>query len=160
MRSTSMEDLIMYRTLFPRDLFAEFDHLQRAMQQSFDISPSIRGLARGANADWMWPALNVGSTAKSVEIYCFAPGLDPASIEVQLDKDVLTIAGQRTVTIPDADAKTTVHIDERFAGRFRHVITLPDDIDANAVSASYDDGVLHVSVQRQEAVQPRRITVQ
>jgi HSP20 family protein len=52
-----------YRTVFPRDLFADLDRLQREMQQAFDLSPSIRGLTRG------FPALNVGGTAKSVEIY-------------------------------------------------------------------------------------------
>ena len=48
-----------YRPLFPRDVFAEMDRLQREMLQAFDISPSIRGLARGG-----YPAVNVGSTAK------------------------------------------------------------------------------------------------
>ncbi|MFN3595282.1 MAG: Hsp20/alpha crystallin family protein, partial [Thiobacillaceae bacterium] len=46
------------------------------------------------------------------------------------------------------------------AGRFRRVVSLPDDIDPNAVSATYRDGVLHVSVARREAAQPRRITIQ
>ena len=58
------------------------------------------------------------------------------------------------------DAKTTVHVDERFAGRFRRVVSLPDDIDPNAVSAAYTDGVLHVSVKRRQRAQPRRIEVQ
>ena len=63
----------MYSSLFPRDLFAEVERLQREMQQAFDtVSPSIRGFARG------YPALNVGSTPTSVEVYAFAPGIDPA----------------------------------------------------------------------------------
>lgn len=45
------------------------------------------------------------------------------------------------------------------AGRFRRVVTLPDDIDPNAVSARYGDGVLHVSIARKQAAQPRRIPV-
>jgi HSP20 family protein len=53
-----------------------------------------------------------------------------------------------------------VHVNERFDGRFRRVISLPDDIDPNAVSADYTDGVLHVSVKRRESAQPRRIEVQ
>jgi HSP20 family protein len=39
------------------------------------------------------------------------------------------------------------------------VVSLPDDIDPNSVSAEYRDGVLHVSIKRQEAVQPRRISI-
>lgn len=145
---------MFYRTLFPRDLFGELDRLQRELQQSYDLSPSIRGLARGG-----FPAMNVGSTARSVEIYAFAPGIDPASIDVQLEKGVLTISGERKIDLPAQDAKTTVHIDERFSGRFRRVVSLPDDIDPNAVQARYRDGVLHISVARQAAAQPRRIAI-
>lgn len=143
---------MIYRSLFPRDLFAELDRLQREMGRGFEWSPSIRGFARG------FPAMNVGGTPRSVEIYAFVPGVDPASLEVQIEKGVLTIAGERKVE--DVPEKSAVHIDERFAGRFRRVVTLPDDIDANAVTARCRDGVLHVSVARKETAQPRRITVQ
>lgn len=146
---------MMHRTPFSRDLFAELDRLQREMRQAFDLSPSIRGATRGG-----FPAMNVGGTPASVEIYAFAPGVDPAAIEVQIEKGVLTIAGERKVELPPQDAKAAVHIDERFAGRFRRVVTLPDDVDANAVEAKYRDGVLHISIRRREAARPRRISIQ
>lgn len=146
---------MFYRTLFPRDLFAELDRLQREFQQTADLSPSIRGFARGG-----FPSINVGATAQSVEIYAFLPGLDPANIDVELEKGVLTISGERKAVLPPQDEKTTVHIDERFAGRFRRVATLPEDADPNAVQARYRDGVLHISIQRRAAAQPRRITIQ
>ncbi len=146
---------MLYRTLSPRDLFAEFDRLQRELQQSYELSPTIRGFARGG-----YPAMNVGNTAHSVEIYAFTPGIDPASIDVQIEKGVLTIAGERKANLPSADEKTSVHIDERFAGRFRRVVTLPDDADPNAVEAHCRDGVLHISIQRRAAAQPRRIAIQ
>lgn len=142
-------------SLFPRDLFAELDRLQRQMQQAFEYSPSIRGFPRRG-----FPALNVGHTEQSVEILAFAPGLDPAALEVNLERGVLTIAGERAGERPEADDKTVVHIDERFAGRFRRVVTLSDDLDPNAVQASYRDGVLHISIRRHEAAQPRRISIQ
>jgi HSP20 family protein len=145
----------MYRSLFPRDLFSEFDRLQRDVASLFDATPSIRGLGRGG-----YPALNVGATPTSVEVYAFAPGLEPASITVDLDRGVLTLAGERKPTLPRGDEKTTLHAEERFAGRFRRVISLPDDIDPDAVSARYTDGVLHVSVKRRAEAQSRRITVQ
>lgn len=139
------------RSLFPRDLFAELERLQREMQQAFDLS--IRGGTRGG-----FPALNIGSTPQSVEIYAFAPGVDPASLDVQIEKGVLTIAGERAAEpLPE---KATLHIEERFSGRFRRVITLPDDIDPNRATAKYRDGVLHISIARQEAAIPRRITIQ
>ncbi|HMW24016.1 MAG TPA: Hsp20/alpha crystallin family protein [Burkholderiaceae bacterium] len=122
---------------------------------SYEASPSIRGLGRGG-----YPALNVGSTPTSVEVYAFAPGMDPARIDVNLERGVLTIAGERARVALPSDEKATLHVNERFDGRFRRVVSLPDDIDPNAVSASYRDGVLHVSIQRRAAAQPRRIEVQ
>lgn len=146
---------MFYRNLLPHDLFAELQQLQRAMRQTQEVSPSIRG-----NSRYGFPALNVGVTAQSVEIYAFAPGIDPTGIDLLLEKGVLTIAGERKVSHPAPDEKTAVHIDERFAGRFRRVVTLPDDIDPGAVQARYRDGVLHVSIQRRSTLQPRRIEIQ
>jgi HSP20 family protein len=140
-------------SLFPRDLYAELERLQRQMQQSFELSPSIRGFARGA-----YPALNVASTPRSAEVYAFAPGLDPKSIEVQIERGVLSISGDRAYQLP-GDERASVHVNERFAGRFHRVITLTDDLDPAEVRATYTDGVLHVSIARHKAAQPRRIEV-
>ena len=145
----------MYRSLFPRDVFAEMDRLQREMQQAFDLSPTIRGFARNG-----FPALNVGGTPQTLEIYAFAPGVDSSSLEVNLERGVLTVSGERRASLPDADATTAIHINERFAGRFRRVLTLPDDADPEQVQAKLRDGVLHITVQRRSSAQPRRITIQ
>jgi HSP20 family protein len=145
----------VYRTLFPRDLFAELDRLQRDVQGAFEYSPSIRGLGRGG-----YPAVNVAGSPTAVEIYAFAPGIDPASVDISLDRGVLTISGERRAALPASDEKVTLHGNERFSGRFRRVVSLPDDIDPNAVSATFTDGVLHVNVKRRESAQPRRIAVQ
>jgi len=144
---------VIYRTLFPRDIFPELNRLQRVFAQDFDSSPSIRGFGRGG-----FPALNIGGTPNSVEIYAFAPGLNPAKIDVNIDRGVLTVEGERTADLP-GDDKSAVHINERFAGRFRRVVSLPDDVDPNAVEAAYRDGVLRLSIRRRESAQPRRIEV-
>ncbi len=141
-------------SLFPRDLFAEMDRLQRQLQQACEVSPSIRGFARGG-----FPALNVAGTADSAEIYAFAPGLDPASLNVQVERGVLSVSGERSGTVPGDEAEASVHLNERFAGRFHRVVTLTDDLDPNAVQATYRDGVLHISIRRREAAKPRRINV-
>lgn len=147
-----MEANMMYQSLFPRDVFSELERLQRELQQPFELSHSIRGRVN-------FPAINVGGTSHSVEIYAFAPGVDPASIDVQLVKSVLTIVGERKPDLPAKDEQTSVHIDERFAGRFRRVVSLPNDVNPNAVEAKYRDGVLHISIQRLEAAQPRQISI-
>jgi HSP20 family protein len=142
----------MYRTPFSRDVFAELERLQRGLQQSFELSPSIRGRGRG------YPAINIGSTPSALEVHVFVPGLDPSAFEVTVDKGVLTLAGNRpAVSGPE---KATVHIGERFEGRFRRVVSLPEDVIPEGISASYKDGVLRVTVPRRSATQPRRISVQ
>lgn len=144
----------MYRSLFPGDLFAEMDRLQRDMQQALDPSPSIRGLGRG------FPALNVGGTPQTLEIYAFAPGLDPEALEVTLDRSVLTIAGKRDPLQVENERDVAVHISERFDGPFRRVLALSEDADPDALTATYRDGVLHITVQRRASSQPRRITIE
>ncbi len=144
----------MQRSMFPRDIFSEMDRLQRELQQVFEVGPSIRGIGRGG-----FPALNIGNTSQSVELYAFVPGLDPATIEVKLERSVLTISGERPDDLSGKEEKANVHINERFAGQFRRVVSLPEDVDSDGVSASYREGVLHVSVKRREEVQPRRISV-
>lgn len=147
---------MMYRSLFPRDLFSEFDRLQREMQSVFEPSPSIRGIGRGG-----YPALNIGTTPAAVEVFVFAPGLDPAKIDVQIDRGVLTVSGDRPgLPRPADESRTTLHVNERFCGPFRRVLSLPDDVDADNVTAAYRDGVLRVRIARRQAVQPRRVTVQ
>jgi HSP20 family protein len=141
------------RSLFPRNLFAELDRLQREMQEAFDFHPSIRGLGRGS-----FPAINVGRTPSSVEVFAFAPGVDPAGLDVQIEKGVLSIAGERKR--PAIPERATAHIDERFGGRFRRVVTLPDDVDPGAIEAKYRDGILHIRVPRKAQAQPRRIAIQ
>jgi HSP20 family protein len=142
--------------MFPHDIFSEMDRLHREMQNAFESGPSIRGAGRGS-----FPALNIGGTPQSMELYAFAPGLDPSTIEVNLERGVLTISGERAADVPGTNEKTSLHINERFAGRFRRVVSLPeDDVNPSGVSAEYRDGVLHVSVKRHESHQPRRISVQ
>ncbi|RZI58519.1 MAG: Hsp20/alpha crystallin family protein [Rubrivivax sp.] len=168
----------MSRQLFARALFNDLDRFQREMSGLFE-STAVRAPSRGG-----YPALNVGLSPEAVEVYAFAPGLDPASIGVDLDRGVLSLSGERasslsagteSATAPPAAAaaaegepvapraqaadKTVVHQRERFAGKFRRVVSLPDDIDPEQVSASYKDGVLRVSIKRRPAPQPRRIDI-
>jgi HSP20 family protein len=144
---------------FPGGLFGDFERLRRELDDVFGPvgqPSSIRSAAPGA-----FPAINVGRTPSSVEIYAFAPGLDPAKLEVNLDRGVLTIAGERAASVPEGDdAKQRVHSRERGAGRFMRAISLPEDVDPAKVQARYRDGVLNVSVARRAEAQPQRIQVQ
>ena len=144
-------------TRFPGDLFVEMEGLQRQVEQLLGVRrapSSIRAAGRGA-----FPAINMGVTPEAVEIYAFAPGVEPSAIDVSVDKGVLSIAGERASTLPAGDEKVSVYADERFAGSFRRVVSLPEDADPGRVDASYRDGVVKIVVPKREASKPRRIEV-
>lgn len=150
----------MFESLFnlPSDPFLEFERMQRELQQAFanvGRPGSIRAVASGT-----FPAINLGSTPNAIEIYAFAPGIDPASLDVQVDRGLLTISGERTSNRPADAERLSVYANERFAGRFKRTVSLSEDADPDQVEAHYRDGVLHVRVARREAAQPKRITIQ
>lgn len=147
----------MYPSLLslPGDLFAEFDALQRQMDRLLGARPpssSIRAVERGT-----FPAINIGTTPEALEIYAFAPGIDPVTLDVSVDKGLLTLSGERRVAAPEG-AKSH-YASERFDGSFRRVVALPEDADPERVEASYRDGVVRIRIQKREASRPRRIEV-
>jgi HSP20 family protein len=150
----------MYESMlnFPSDVFGDFGRLRRELDDMFGggMPSSIRSVAPGT-----FPAINIGNTPNSVEIYAFAPGIDPSKVEVVIDRGVLTLSGERPSALPEGnDRKVTVYSRERVSGRFKRAISLPDDVATDQVNASYRDGVLRVSVPRRESAQPKRIAVQ
>lgn len=150
----------MYESLwnFPGGVFGEFERLRRELDDVFGagLPSSIRSAAPGA-----FPAINVGQTPSTVEVYAFAPGMDADRFEVVIDRGVLTISGERAEGAAAAgDRQASVHTRERYTGAFRRAISLPDDVDPTRVTAAYRDGVLNISIARREEAQPKRITVQ
>ena len=149
----------MYASLtrFPGDLFSELEALQRQVEQRLGVhgpASSIRAAGRGA-----FPAINMGTSPEAIEIYAFAPGIDPAKLEVSVDKGLLTIAGERRTALPDEDEKVSVYARERFDGPFKRAIGLPYDADASSVEATYMNGVLKIVVPKVQSHKPRRVEV-
>ncbi|NTZ83388.1 Hsp20/alpha crystallin family protein [Burkholderia metallica] len=142
---------------YPTDLLAEFDRLQRQMAGMFTGLPaSLRAPRPGA-----FPPVNIGSTDDTVEIVAFAPGLDPAKIDISVDRRLLSISGERTA--PDegtTDDERRIYANERFMGAFRRVIELPQDADPDKIEARYTNGCLTIRVGKSEASKPRAIAVQ
>ncbi len=150
-----MFESILYH---PNSVLGQFERMRHEIDDFFGVTglPSnIRSVAPGTV-----PAINVGRTPSSVEIYAFAPGLDASKIDVTLDRGVLRISGERASGIPTNDPKVHVYTRERGIGSFMRTISLPEDVDSTRVKADYRDGVLHVSIARLESAQPKRITVQ
>jgi len=140
---------------FPGGLFSELDRLQRSLNQSFAVlgSPSIRAVAEP------FPAINIGNTAQAVEIYAFVPGVDTSKLDISIDRGLLSLSGERASDVPESGERSSVYANERFAGRFKRVVSLPEDIDPSKVEAACKDGVLHITVARRVSAQPRRIEI-
>ena len=114
-------------------------------------SGGIRSLPRGS-----FPAIHVIQTPEEVQLYLFAPGLDPKKLDVSIQQGLLTIAGERPVPIED---KSTYYRQERFAGEFRRAISLGEDVDAERVAANYRDGIVQIRLHRRESARPRQIEI-
>lgn len=140
--------------LFGDGLFQDFRRLEQEMDELLGRWPwplGIRSTARG-----MWPPMNIGVTPENVEVYLFATGIDPKSLDISVQQNLLTIAGERKVP---ARGDVSWYRNERFDGAFRRVISLPEDVDPDRIRARYRDGVLQITAERPEAAKPRHIEV-
>jgi len=147
----------MFESLFsfgPGGVFDEFRRLENQMDQLLRGSSwpaEIRSMQRGT-----FPPLNIGATPERVDVYVFAAGLDPKSLDLSIQQNLLSIAGSRNVEVNE---NVDYYRRERFNGDFRRVISLPDDLDPERVDAKYRDGVLQITIQRRESARARQITV-
>jgi HSP20 family protein len=147
----------MYASFRPAgDIFSELDRLQGVLDQVFRPAErsSIRALT-GAS----FPVINVGTTPDTIEVMALAPGLDPASLQLSIDRGLLVISGERKSEVPEPGDNISVYARERFVGNFRRVVSLPDDADPGKVDATYRDGILRITVAKRESSKPRRIEV-
>lgn len=147
----------MYTSFRPAsDVFSELSRLQGVLDQVFRPAErsSIRSLTGAA-----FPVINVGATPDAIEVMALAPGLDPKTLQLTVDRGLLVISGERPSEVPEAGEGTSVYAQERFTGQFKRVVSLPDDADAAKVDAHYQDGILRVTVAKRESSRPRRIEV-
>jgi HSP20 family protein len=85
------------------------------------------------------------------------PGVDPGSVDIDVDGQLLTIRAQRTAGNPEG-AKWLAQ--ERPAGAYLRQFSIGEGVDTAAISASYDNGVLSVIIPVSERAKPRKIQVQ
>lgn len=106
--------------------------------------------------DWV-PAVDIKTEKGHYLVTADIPGVSPDDIDIRLDNEILTIRGSRK------DEKKTEENGfqrvERFHGSFFRRLALPGSNDADKVKAKVHDGVLEVTVPRQEAKAPKRIEV-
>jgi HSP20 family protein len=126
------------------------DRLRREMNRLFSDVPTTAG-APG------YPAMNVWSNEDGAVITAELPGVNPEDIDISVVGDTLTLSGTRQpVELPE---NAVIHRRERGGGKFSRVFRLPFPIDSGEVDASFENGVLSVTLPRPESDKPRKIAI-
>lgn len=139
---------------FNGSLFDDIRRLQPGADGMFgawSAPAAIRAVSSGT-----FPPINIGVTPDKVYVFVFASGIDAGDLNLSIQRNLLTVAGQREIRTRD-DAR--YYREERTGGRFSRVIVLPEDIDPERVDAEYRDGVLRIVVARREVAKARKIDI-
>lgn len=128
------------------DSISDFDALAR----------NLLGMHAGSARSPQFMPIDLYRVEDHYVLHADLPGMDPGSIDVNVDRGVLTLTAHRTAP-PEENVQWLTS--ERFAGVYRRQITLGDDIDTERITASYDNGVLNVTIPLHERAKPRQIQV-
>jgi HSP20 family protein len=103
----------------------------------------------------VWPSVDVEETEKEYRVTAELPGLEERDVEVLLQDGLLTVRGEKKL---ESEGKNRSY-SERFYGRFERQITLDRDVDEGAVKATFKNGVLTVTVPKNERAATKRIPI-
>jgi HSP20 family protein len=140
-----------------------FQDLRSAQDEMAQMSPMLAhalGLhTQQANARasaWV-PALDISERKDAYLVTVELPGLKPEDLDITMEDGLLTIQGERQFTSESSEQQ--FHRIERRYGAFRRSITLPAQVQAEQIEASFDNGVLQIMVPKAEEATPKRIQV-
>jgi HSP20 family protein len=144
--------MLLARTRFP---MSPLNELRREMDRLFD---SFRGEYGGAwpSRQRVFPALNIWENAECLYAEAEVPGMKLDDLEILVVGNELTIKGRRQI---EAGEKFAFHRQERRAGQFARVLTLPVEVNTEKVEATLKDGVLTIIMPKATAALARKITV-
>ncbi|KXZ54243.1 hypothetical protein GPECTOR_5g333 [Gonium pectorale] len=155
----------MALTLFNDPFVMDMDRTMTRMLNSLGaISPagSRPGASRNhASGSFAMP-MDIVETSSAYELTADTPGMSPDDLKVELHEGVITLSGSRKIVRDDKDPAGKVWRSERSSYSFSRSFVLPDNADADAISASMDRGVLKLTVPKKEPQpkpQPKRIAV-
>lgn len=103
------------------------------------------------------PAVDVVEHENGYELRAELPGLKPEEVDVSVDGNVLTVKGERR--FEDKADKAGYHRIERRYGAFQRSFNLPDTVNADAIEATLENGVLALYLPKQEQVKPRKVQI-
>jgi HSP20 family protein len=136
----------------------EIGSLQSEMNRLFNTvfdAPSS-GASGAVLRRWV-PAMDLVESEDHFVMRADLPGMSEQDIEIELEEGTLTVSGERKAE--HEEREEGFHRVERSFGSFSRSLTLPKGIDADAVSASFDRGVLEIRIPKPEARKPRRIAI-
>jgi len=137
-----------------RGPLSDVRRLNRMLDQAFNNWPFSNGAQDFASA-WV-PATDIVEEADGVRIALELPGLKSEDVKITLENFVLTIRGEKKQV---KEEKGKVYRYERSYGAFERSFSLPNTVDADKVSATFENGVLTVSIPKAEQAKPREIQV-
>ena len=133
---------------------ARLSAFQQEVDRLFDLPVS----GRPGNDEGSWsPALDLHQDENNFLVRVEVPGMKKEDLALSLHEGLLTISGERRHEKAN-DAKAAMR-NERHFGRFERLVTLPAQVDGTRVSASYEDGILTVTLPKAEAAKPRQIEI-
>lgn len=103
-----------------------------------------------------FPALNVWETADAVHVEAELPGMHVEELEIAVVGKDLTLKGERAA---DTIEGMTFHRRERSVENFTRRLTLPADVKSDAVEATLRDGVLHITLPKDQESRSRKIVI-
>lgn len=138
--------------------FREMEELQNRLLSVFNLATPRRGDGQESItvAEWA-PLVDIIEDDKEYLLKAELPEMRKEDVKVTVENGVLTISGERKLEKEEKGRK--YHRIERAYGSFVRSFTLPDDADADRVSAEFKDGVLKVHVAKSEAAKPKQIEV-
>jgi HSP20 family protein len=143
------------------DPLRDIDSLQGEMNRLFSTffdTPTGRGGNGGGAATRRWiPAMDLIEAGEHFVLKADLPGMTEADVNVELENNVLTISGERKTELEDKHEG--YYRLERSSGAFTRSLTLPEGVDAGAVAATFDNGVLEVRIPKPEQAKPKRVQI-
>jgi HSP20 family protein len=137
----------------------ELSTLQSEMNRLFNTAfdPTATGGSGAPNLRRWMPAMDLVETDDHFVLRADLPGMSEEDVRIELEDTVLTVSGERKAE--HEQREEGFHRVERAFGAFSRTLTLPKGIDPEAISASFDKGVLEVRVPKPQQTRPRRITI-